>query len=208
MVLPVIAVVGRSNSGKTSLMCSLVARLSSDGYSVAVAKHAPHGHDLGNDEVDSVRIAEAGAARIAVASPGATSRLETLANGLEESLESLVKWAMGCDLLLLEGWKSSANPKILVGDPDGLEIASPVIATVNGGQNYADEEITDLIARIEECMGDPETTKPGITVKIDGNDLRLKRFPAAALVGVITGYLETLEDVPTEWESVEIKIGG
>lgn len=206
--IPIIAVVGFSNSGKTSLVCSLVTRLSGHGYSVAVAKHAPHGHDTGNEAVDSSRIANAGASRVAVVSPGQTSRFETLGSHREESLESLTNWATGCDLLLLEGWKSSVIPKIIVGDSDGTEFAPPVIATVKDGQNFTEDEFAELITKIEGRMGDQVKSKVGITVKIDGNELRLKRFPSAALVGVITGYLDTLEEVPPEWESLEIRIDG
>jgi hypothetical protein len=143
-----------------------------------------------------------------VISPGQTSRFETLESHREESLESLTNWAKDCDLLLLEGWKSSVIPKIVVGDPDSTEFVSPVITTVRDGQNYTEDEFTELITRIERFMGDHVENKVGITVKIDGNELRLKRFPAAALAGVVTGYLGTLEEIPSEWKSLEIQIDG
>ncbi|MEK7750140.1 MAG: molybdopterin-guanine dinucleotide biosynthesis protein MobB, partial [Planctomycetota bacterium] len=40
--VPVISIVGRSNSGKTTLIVKLVKELKSRGYKVATIKHSHH----------------------------------------------------------------------------------------------------------------------------------------------------------------------
>lgn len=206
MTVPIVSVVGPSNSGKTSLVCALVSRLARKGYSVAVAKHAPHGHDTGPESVDSHRIASAGASRVSVVSPGVTSRFEKLDDDAEESFDELLDWAKGCDLLLLEGWKRAAFPKVVVGDSTHLDIAPPVIADFKTGHGIPDAGIANLAGEIEALMKNSKDQQRKITLRIDGEDLRLKRFPAAALAGVVTGYLETLDGVSSDWNTLEIEI--
>ena len=201
---PIIAVVGASNSGKTSIVCALTSHLASEGRIVAVAKHAPKGHDRGDEGTDSSRMVAAGARRVSVVSPGAVTRTESSGDGQEEELESIVRWATPCDVLILEGWKSSAVPKILVGDASGLDISSPVIATVDAGPPFTEKEVVRLVECIDGLSVDG--TPPHITAIVDGVELRLKRFPAAALAGTIGGYIATLEDVPSDWSELDIKI--
>lgn len=204
--VPVISVVGPSNSGKTSLICALVSHLTHKGHSVAVAKHAPHGHNSESENVDSGRITSAGASRVSVVSPGKTSRFERRDVATEESITGLINWARDCDLLLLEGWKSESIPKILIGDSTGLEIAPPVIAEIEGGATYEEEELAELVEKIGAFMNDSKDKRPRITLRVDGEEIQLKRFPAAALAGVVTGYLETLDGVPSDWSALEIEI--
>jgi len=58
----VIAVTGRSDSGKTRLILKLLPALKKKGYRVAVAKHCPHGFDLDVEGKDSWRFTHAGGA--------------------------------------------------------------------------------------------------------------------------------------------------
>ena len=66
--VPVISVVGRSNSGKTTLIVKLVKELKSRGYKVATIKHSHHHFELDTEGKDSWLHTQAGADAVVVAS--------------------------------------------------------------------------------------------------------------------------------------------
>ncbi|MBI4472863.1 MAG: molybdopterin-guanine dinucleotide biosynthesis protein B, partial [Acidobacteria bacterium] len=68
--VPILCFVGRSNSGKTTLIERLVPELVRAGYKVATVKHAGHGFDLDTEGKDSWRHKRAGASSVIVLSNG------------------------------------------------------------------------------------------------------------------------------------------
>ena len=68
-----IHIVGRRNSGKTTLVCELVAALTKRGYRVATIKHTHHHHELDTPGKDSWHHREAGAAAVGILSPRMTA---------------------------------------------------------------------------------------------------------------------------------------
>src|SRR2546426_11060413 len=70
MAIPILCVVGRSNSGKTTLIERLIPELVREGYRVATIKHAGHGFDLDTEGKDSWRHKQAGAHTVIVMSKG------------------------------------------------------------------------------------------------------------------------------------------
>jgi molybdopterin-guanine dinucleotide biosynthesis protein B len=123
-----VAIIGNSGSGKTTLCTQLVAELSARGYRVAVVKHCPHGHDVDRRGSDSQRIFEAGATTSVAFSPDKITRVDRPAPG--SCLERLVD-ELNCeaDLVLVEGFKNIAIPKILIDDGAPPQV-NKVIATV------------------------------------------------------------------------------
>lgn len=65
---PIISIVAWSGSGKTTLFEQVVAHLAEQQIAVGIIKHHGHGRALDREGKDSWRYAEAGAARVAVAS--------------------------------------------------------------------------------------------------------------------------------------------
>ncbi len=117
----VVAVVGLSNSGKTTVAAALVAALAGQGYRVAAVKHCPHGHEPDRPSSDTDRLYEAGAVAVAASSPGALTTRRRVGGDL--ALETVVSTVgAGADIVVAEGFKSSTAPKIVVGDlPVSLE---------------------------------------------------------------------------------------
>lgn len=111
MAVRVMAVCGLKNSGKTTLIASLVRELSSRGCRTAVIKH--DGHDFACDVpgTDSSRFMEAGACGTAVYSE---NRLFVHRLGFSGDGKDLVPLFPGADVVLIEGMKDSALPKIEV----------------------------------------------------------------------------------------------
>ncbi len=56
----IISIVGKSSSGKTTLLEKLIAELKSRGYKVAIVKHSHHKDDLDTAEKDTWRFTKAG----------------------------------------------------------------------------------------------------------------------------------------------------
>jgi len=60
-LIPVISVVGKSNSGKTTYLEKLIRELKNRDYKIAIIKHDVHGFDMDKPGKDTWRHAQAGA---------------------------------------------------------------------------------------------------------------------------------------------------
>ncbi|MDO8568490.1 MAG: molybdopterin-guanine dinucleotide biosynthesis protein B [Dehalococcoidales bacterium] len=109
---PIISIVGRSESGKTTLLEGLIAELKGRGYRVAVIKHSAENVEVDTVNKDTWRFSQAGS-EISVISSGRNlgifKRLEH-----DASPQELVPLIPECDLILTEGFKHSNYPKIEV----------------------------------------------------------------------------------------------
>jgi molybdopterin-guanine dinucleotide biosynthesis adapter protein len=115
------AIVGTSNSGKTDLICRLLEWFTNQGLRAAVLKHSHHQH-LGDDGKDTWRYRQTGARLVALAAPGLLQITRSSAE--EPPLDAiLAELAPGCDLILVEGYKTSHLPKLGLAPPDA---ASPL----------------------------------------------------------------------------------
>ncbi len=113
MNTPVVAVVGYSDSGKTRVASSLIKTLTDEGYRVAAVKHCPHGHDADLADRDTDRLYAAGASTVVASSPDRLTKVERVTK--DSSLERVVSaMSAAIDMVVAEGFKSSAVPKILV----------------------------------------------------------------------------------------------
>jgi molybdopterin-guanine dinucleotide biosynthesis protein B len=125
-----VTVVGYSDSGKTTVVSSLIRKLTDDGYRIASVKHSPHGHDSDRPGSDTDRQREAGAALVVASSPGKLTAIERVDG--DTPLESIVaSIGEGIDIVVAEGFKASGYHKVLVSD--GLPVpenVDNVIATV------------------------------------------------------------------------------
>lgn len=108
----VVAFVGGHDSGKTSIVVELVPRLKELGLVVGTIKHTTRDVDDDTPGKDSQRHAAAGAAVAALVTPGRTTARHL---GDEEALAEILRREFrGCDLVLIEGYKSLSMPKIEV----------------------------------------------------------------------------------------------
>jgi molybdopterin-guanine dinucleotide biosynthesis protein B len=114
MAIPILCVVGRSNSGKTTLIERLIPELVQAGYRVATVKHAGHGFDLDTEGKDSWRHKRAGASTVIVLSRGSLAMFSDVSEQIkvEEIRDRYLDHEI--DLIIAEGWKSDDYPKIVV----------------------------------------------------------------------------------------------
>jgi len=107
----IISVVGKSNSGKTTLIEKLIPELKKRGYKIGTVKHAHHGFDIDKKGKDSRRHFDAGADTVMVTSPGKIAMVKKEDN---RDLDSLEKYFSGMDIIITEGYKTAGKPKIEV----------------------------------------------------------------------------------------------
>ena len=107
--LPVIGICGPSGSGKTLLIQQLVPRLVARGLRVAVVKHCTHRIEADRPGKDTDRIFQAGADLLAAGPSESFARFHADQMPLAESVRRLCG---KCDLVLVEGSRDAAIPKI------------------------------------------------------------------------------------------------
>lgn len=105
---------GWSGSGKTTLIERLIPRFTQAGLTVSLIKHAHHAFDIDKPGKDSWRHRHAGAAEVMVASDVRWALMHELRGAPEPTLEELAGRMSPCDLLLIEGFKRHAHPKLEV----------------------------------------------------------------------------------------------
>lgn len=108
---PAVAVVGRHNSGKTTLIEALIAELVARDIDVGSIKHHSHrGFDIDYPGKDSYRHRAAGASETVIAAPGQVARIKTIEDEVECS--ELVRSMPGHDIIVVEGYRKSGLPTI------------------------------------------------------------------------------------------------
>ena len=108
---PVISIVGKSESGKTTLIEKIIPELKKRGYKIGTIKHAYHGFDIDQKGKDSWRHKKAGADITLVASP---DKIALIKDENSESLAHLEKYFDDMNLVIVEGYKKESKPKIEV----------------------------------------------------------------------------------------------
>jgi molybdopterin-guanine dinucleotide biosynthesis protein MobB len=112
---PVIAFVGRHDSGKTTLVVRVIRSLVASGLRVGSIKHTPHPVEMDRPGKDSRRHAEAGAIRSLLVTSDTIQRRDRLDRALP--LREVIRrhFGDGCvDLVVVEGYKTEDLPKIEV----------------------------------------------------------------------------------------------
>jgi len=112
-VIPIISIVGKSDSGKTTLIEKLVPELTRRGYRIATVKHDVHGFEVDQEGKDSWRHKQAGAHTVIISSPQKVALIRDVEK--DSTLDEIRRrWVQDVDLLLSEGYKKDVQPKIEV----------------------------------------------------------------------------------------------
>ncbi len=109
----VIAFVGRSGCGKTTLIERLIPRLTEKGVRVAIVKHSPiHALETDTPGSDTHRFWAAGARHVGLVARDRVVHTHRFAE--EPALQVALSGVHDVDLILLEGYKRSEAPKVEV----------------------------------------------------------------------------------------------
>lgn len=203
-MLPIISIVGKSNSGKTRLLEMLVAQLRAKGYSLATVKHTAQGFDLEAEGKDSWRLAQAGSSAIMLVSPQRLALLQPLDR--EPRLEELSYRLLGqFDLIFAEGFKRSAAVKIEVHrqaqGPDLVSSPSELFAVVTDEPldvsvpQYSEKDLPQLAEAIEESFLQPGRDGQDVELFVDGLPVSINPFVRETMAKVLLALLSTLKGI-------------
>lgn len=132
-------IIGRKNSGKTTLIVDLVECLTARGYRVGTIKHTHHRHELDVPGKDSYRHRTAGARVVGIQSPTLAAVFLPVSPSSQSQPDAwppvLESVFADCDLILVEGHSQT----------DGLKVE--VWRAANGSAPYAaaDSQVRALI---------------------------------------------------------------
>lgn len=136
--MKVLFIVGWSGSGKTTLIEALLPMLTREGLKVSVVKQSHHDIETDRPGKDSWRHRQAGAHEVLLSTPYRWMLTHELRGAPEPGLDALLAHLSPCDLVLVEGYRRAARPKLEVWrsdvgkprlypeDPHVLAVASDV----------------------------------------------------------------------------------
>jgi molybdopterin-guanine dinucleotide biosynthesis protein B len=142
--MKVIGIAGWSGAGKTTLLTRVIPLLTARGLRVSTIKHAHHEFEVDHPGKDSHTHRLAGATEVLVSSANRFALMHELRGEPEVVLGALLGKLSPVDLVLVEGFKREAHPKLEVfrasvgkpplhpDDPNIVAVASdgPVAARV------------------------------------------------------------------------------
>lgn len=159
---PVFGICGWKKSGKTTLVIRLIEEFTRRGYRVHSVKHAHHDFQVDDKETDSARHRRAGAREVAVIGGNRWAIIHELDGAPEPDLDDILSWLSPADLILVEGYKRAAIPKIEArraaqpdprplapDDPMVLAIAADHDADGNGRPVFSLDDIRSIADFIE-----------------------------------------------------------
>ena len=206
---PAIAIVGRHNSGKTTLIEQLIAELVSRGLDVGSVKHHSHvGFEIDYPGKDSYRHRAAGASETVIAAPGQMARIATIEG--EAECHDIVRTMPGHDIIVVEGYRKSGLPTIEImrsGNPADVAVAEAFIEGARQGCSLGSDftQISRARANGRKHGGlvdlQEETEKAGedaVAMVVDATeesrkaDLR-EKMPTGDTVAVVTDIPEARE---------------
>jgi molybdopterin-guanine dinucleotide biosynthesis protein B len=110
----VFGIAGWKNSGKTTMAERLIAEFTRRGLRVASVKHAHHAFQVDDGPTDSARHRRAGAQQVAIVSSARWAIVRELQDAPEPPLEEMLAKLDPADIVVVEGYKRSAIPKLEV----------------------------------------------------------------------------------------------
>lgn len=201
---PIISVVGKAKSGKTTLLEGLIVELKQRGYKVAVIKHAGDDFELDTLGKDSWRLSQAGSEVVAISSPHKLAVITQVERDFSpRELSRFIVWDY--DLILTEGFKQGSTPKIEVHRKEqGQELLCPprqLLAIVTDEPldvdvpQFSMDEVQGLSDLIENKMLALPAKGEDIDLFINDAHIPLNLFIRNLLAGTLVAIVSCLKGV-------------
>ena len=213
--MKIVSIVGKKNTGKTSLTVKVIEELTRRGYNVASVKHSHHSIEMDKENTDTWKHKQAGANL--VVGVGSTTFFNARQEMDLNRILFLIKHFDEYDFVIIEGYKSYNYPKIITSpdvrdeytikevdsftiDDDGVkeladlieEKGHDIVDTLfanNCGFNNG-EAIAAEIRKGNLSVGDLDETLSYLS--IDGHVVGLNHFVSDYLKQSVMGVINTL----------------
>ena len=198
---PIVSIVGKSESGKTTLLEKLIAELKSRGYRVATVKHAPQESTFDEPGKDSWRHARAGSEAAVISSSDKLVLIKPLSG--EASLEQIA-YLLGedYDIILAEGFSQGDAPKIEV----HRKQAGPPLPNVKKLIAIATDEPLETKTRqfpLEDTKGLADLLEKGfikpqrerLSLYVNHTPIALSIFPRQIITNILLALASSLKGV-------------
>lgn len=120
MIKAIVSIIGKSNSGKTTLIEKMLPVFNGKNYRIGTIKHHLHDYESDIAGKDSWRHQNAGARQTMIASPSKLSFFSKTAS--EPSIDFLVDYFNDSDIIITDGYKKGDKPKIEVFRPSHYSV--------------------------------------------------------------------------------------
>ncbi|MFW6457787.1 MAG: molybdopterin-guanine dinucleotide biosynthesis protein B [Halodesulfurarchaeum sp.] len=149
--MKVLAVVGRKNTGKTSLVEALLEAIP-EHKTVATIKSIHHEVEFDEAGTDTYRHRQAGADAVVGMTPGATAefRPEGKSDGVTLQGELSRLHERGFDWVIVEGFKTESLATIVVGDLPSETIKGSVIERIVSGTAGGDLAVSEWLSVVPD----------------------------------------------------------
>lgn len=206
---PIVSIVGKSKSGKTTLIEKLLRELKSRGYKVATVKHTSQKLTFDEPGKDSWRHTQAGSEAAIVSSPDKLVLIKPFTE--EPSLEEIAHLAgEDYDLILTEGFSEGNAPKIEVrrkeaGPP--LAATRKLFAIVSDEpvktktRQFSPSDIKGLADLLEQGFITPQRER--LSLYVNNTPVSLSSFPREIIGNILLALASSLKGVK-EIKSLEI----
>jgi molybdopterin-guanine dinucleotide biosynthesis adapter protein len=199
---PIVSVVGKSGSGKTTFLEKLIREIASRGYKIATIKHTHHALTFDQPNKDSWRHARAGAVISMCSSSAEIQIIEPVMR--EFTVEELARrFGEEYDLVLTEGFSKTGNtPKIEIHRKEAnLPLLNPthLLALVtdeplnSGVKEFGLDDAKGVADLLEEIYLKPNQER--MSLFVNGQPVPLSTFPRQIIGNVLLAMANSLKGV-------------
>ena len=187
----IFGIYGKSNTGKTTLICDILNKLTDQGFKIASVKISDKKIDIDSKGKDSWNHAKAGSKLVVLRSKNETDFLLKKREDTNKVVEQICSIG-DYDLILIEGANDIFIPKIRVGD---IKIRENTILNYSGNFEKLIKLIKNEIYRRNKMKN--------MLIKVNGEKIPLTEFPTDFIKNTVCGMLKSLKGVD-EIKNVEI----
>jgi molybdopterin-guanine dinucleotide biosynthesis protein MobB len=201
---PIVSIVGKSKSGKTTLIEKLIGELKSRGYKVATIKHTSQKLVFDEPGKDSWRHTQAGSEMTMVSSPDRIVLIKPITE--EPSLEEIAHLAgEDYDLILTEGFSKGNAPKIEVrrqkaGPPLTIKKLIAIVSDEplkTKTRQFSPDDIKGLADLLEQGFIMPQRER--LSIYVNKTPLPLSSFPREIISNVLLALVSSLKGGKEIW---------
>jgi molybdopterin-guanine dinucleotide biosynthesis adapter protein len=207
---PIVSIVGKSSTGKTTFLEKILRELTSRGYKVATIKHSHHSISFDDPSKDSYRHAQAGAAVTMVSSTTSFQIIKQLPREL--TIDELARHlGEEYDLILTEGFSRGNAPKIEIHRKEAgplLEVASKLFAVVTDepmdteASQFALDDVKGVADLIVQKFIEPNRER--VSLYVNGEKIPLSVSPGRVINDLRSAMSNSLKGIK-EINSLELR---